>query len=742
MVVCVDRVKRYYCQEALMEARRLKTFLIPVLCGIFFCGSCFGAEVTVGPYVHFYDRDEVTIFWKTDTAVSSRVDYGVKPDMSLRVEETAAKTDHELVVSVKPETLYNYRVMVDGAVRAESEFYSTFDYGPEPFPAGESPYPVDSLTPLYEQAADYIVGQLEFSKGTCIDYGCGEGRLAYEIAKRTDLKIIGFEVDPAKVTAARNYLDKAGIYGSRVTILNRTLTDLKCRDYSANLIVSDRMISEGSPGGSVGEMFRILVPDGGTAILGRPNSISRTGFQDWLGSTDYEMTPVGDSAGTWAKVVRPALSGAGKWTHIYADLTNSANSGELGLASSMKVQWYGQPGPRYVLDRHNRPMPSLYNKGIVVTPGANRIMAYDAYNGSRYWDMSIPQMTRAAVLRDTGWMAMADDLVYVAHKNNCVGLDLKTGKPTVGLTVPQLITGQTRHWGYLGIDGDNIIGSAQKDGASLNWKGSTLVNEAYWDNRVITTSDYLFCQDRHSGETLWTYRNAAGSVIVNAGILVAGDYVYFLESINSNAVNDADGRVQPAVLMQGTGESLVKVHKITGAVSKSSKVDLPFANCTYLVYSAHQDLIIAVGSRNTTGCQYEQVAFRASDLSKAWASSYYLGGTGGSHGEQDQHPCVVGGTMYMRHYKVQLANGAVTSFGLSRGNCGTQSACPTHLFGRNGNPQMYTLPGGSPTRLTNETRPGCWINMIPAGGMLLIPESSSGCTCDFSIQATMTFVPK
>jgi hypothetical protein len=56
---------------------------------------------------------------------------------------------------------------------------------------------------------------------------------------------------------------------------------------------------------------------------------------------------------------------------------------------------------------------------------------------------------------------------------------------------------------------------------------------------------------------------------------------------------------------------------------------------------------------------------------------------------------------------------------------------------------MYDLgPGGGPTRLTDVTRPGCWINIIPAGGLVLIPEASSGCTCGFSIQTSMAFIPE
>jgi len=38
--------------------------------------------------------------------------------------------------------------------------------------------------------------------------------------------------------------------------------------------------------------------------------------------------------------------------------------------------------------------------------------------------------------------------------------------------------------------------------------------------------------------------------------------------------------------------------------------------------------------------------------------------------------------------------------------------------------------------------PGCWINIIPAGGLVLIPEASSGCTCGYPLQTSMAFIPK
>ena len=47
-----------------------------------------------------------------------------------------------------------------------------------------------------------------------------------------------------------------------------------------------------------------------------------------------------------------------------------------------------------------------------------------------------------------------------------------------------------------------------------------------------------------------------------------------------------------------------------------------------------------------------------------------------------------------------------------------------------------------PTANFGGIRPGCWINIIPAGGMVLIPEASSGCTCGYPMQTSVGYVPE
>jgi hypothetical protein len=77
-----------------------------------------------------------------------------------------------------------------------------------------------------------------------------------------------------------------------------------------------------------------------------------------------------------------------------------------------------------------------------------------------------------------------------------------------------------------------------------------------------------------------------------------------------------------------------------------------------------------------------------------------------------------------------------------RRGCGTISASATAFFFRESNPTLFDLTTNTYDKVTTSTRPGCWINMIPAGGLLLIPEASSGCTCDYPIQTSLAFLPR
>jgi hypothetical protein len=129
-----------------------------------------------------------------------------------------------------------------------------------------------------------------------------------------------------------------------------------------------------------------------------------------------------------------------------------------------------------------------------------------------------------------------------------------------------------------------------------------------------------------------------------------------------------------------------------------------------------------------------------------WKATYSPDGkrdvTGG-HGEITQHPAIANGTIYLWTGAYDLSTGKKLKWLWQRpgGGCGTFSSSATALFFRASNPQMTEFATGKHRRLVHETRPGCWINVIPAGGLVLIPEGSSGCSCNYAVQASMALAP-
>jgi len=60
--------------------------------------------------------------------------------------------------------------------------------------------------------------------------------------------------------------------------------------------------------------------------------------------------------------------------------------------------------------------------------------------------------------------------------------------------------------------------------------------------------------------------------------------------------------------------------------------------------------------------------------------------------------------------------------------CGQLAGCESMLFYRSATLGYFDLSASSEgTQNFGGIRPGCWINAIPAGGMLLVPDASSGC---------------
>ncbi|MBN2592511.1 MAG: PQQ-binding-like beta-propeller repeat protein [Sedimentisphaerales bacterium] len=607
-----------------------------------------------------------------------------------------------------------------------------------------NPYQNDALTERYAEAAKLILERTGVTKGYCLVLGCGRGRLAYELARRSDLKIICVDQDPRNVTTARNAIDKAGLY-SRVVVHQKDYESLPYIKYFANLIVSDEALQAGKLPVATGKILHMLRPEGGIVALALPadkfdpEQLKKLNLPS---PVDWKSENANDIALVWAK--RPALDGGGEWTHAYAEPGNTACSGDKLIGGKMALQWFGRPGPRRMIDRHHRNVPPLFKDGRLFAPGDCIIYAIDAYNGTIEWQVEVPNSRRLGVFLDSSNMAVDEKCLYVAAEDKSYGIDVNNGRRQVTYEMPQLIESEPREWGYISYSGNILFGSGRRKGASYTETSYEADDSLWYRDMKLVTSDYLFAKDKRDGRLLWKYH---AGLIINTTITVGDEWIYFLETDSPKAMSDKLGRMPARTLFDGGNQYLVAIDKQTSRGKFKTKIDVTkFEEPVYLNYAG--GVLLLSGSRLFNDhVYYHYCAYDTRSSELRWQADHATDlATDGAHGEYNRHPTIVGETVYAWPYAYNLKTGqriAGWEFERHGHGCGGVSASAQCLFWRGWNPWMYDLgPDGGPQRLTAVTRPGCWINIIPAGGLVLIPESSSGCTCGFALQTSLALVPE
>jgi outer membrane protein assembly factor BamB len=602
----------------------------------------------------------------------------------------------------------------------------------------------------HSAAAERIVQRTGVRQGYALVLGNEQGHLARELARRTDLHIIAVEEDEAKVEAARAMLSEEGLYGTRVVVHHGPLKSVPYGTYLFNLIVSDMALGKGAPPTPSSEVFRLLRPFGGVACFGDLRGLAEqpeaSGLRKWVEAGGISAETVFDSEDRWVEIRRGPLPGSGEWTQLYADASHTACSGDE-LRGPMSIQWFGEPGPRRIVDRHHRPMSSLVKEGRVFVPGDDIVYALDAYNGTALWQFEAPGMRRVGALKDSGQMLVTEDFLYVVVSNKCWLVNLKTGEPTAAIEAPQLAAGDLHDWGYLNRVGDRLFGTGQTAGASFSQLHKDMVNLLEGDFRPVIVSSYIFSVDRHSGQERWVYPARA---VVNSAIAIGDGRIYFIES-RGESVSGRKGRTGLKEFCAGDTR-LVALDIEQGRKLYEQPVRLPFEHILFLNYA--RNTVLVTGSYNEAGKVYYGLLAFAGDTGKPNWSNRYLAldirghepaPTEGSHGEQWQHPVIIGDRIYSRPFDFDLHTGKQGSKKIMRGGhgCGGWTGSGFYLYGRGNHPRMYDLEldATEGTPLTEVSRPGCWLNIIPAGGLVVIPESSSGCTCSYPLQTSMALVP-
>jgi outer membrane protein assembly factor BamB len=225
-----------------------------------------------------------------------------------------------------------------------------------------------------------------------------------------------------------------------------------------------------------------------------------------------------------------------------------------------------------------------------------------------------------------------------------------------------------------------------------------------------------------------------------------GDRLYFVESRAPKVVQNELGRIPMSEFLTGPN-AVVALDVHTG--KELWRVPISLEDCRHIIYATYaQDKLIISGNRYIDRkLWYFYKTLNAADGQTVWTASHNSGyDIGGDHGEQNRIPTVIGNTIYTHPVAYDLQTGVQRTdwqFDRLGHGCGNTSASADCIFWRGGNPWQWNLTSGEkPKRVNNVTRPGCFINMLPVGGLLLIPEASSGCTCSFPLQTSLAYVPE
>jgi outer membrane protein assembly factor BamB len=739
-------------RDAKTVKSRCSTFLwvisLGLALGLKMPSSRAGTWPALGPYVRFSGPDSALVQWETATNSPSILEYGTTALVPTRLADATPKTVHSIrLAGLAPKTKYYYRVrqVIGGQETASDvvDFETDFNCSVAPLPEGLAPYPDDQQTRWYSRVAQAILQHTGATKGYCLDFDCVEGRLAYELARQSELRVVGVASAAAAIGPARQSLQAAGVYGSRITLIQGSLKNLPFTKDCFNLVVSSAVLAGGAPSGEAGEIQRLLRPGGGVALFGLPPGITGSlaqwqALDAWVrGGVSTNAAAIVAEPGRMVLVRRAALAGGGQWSHAYGDAAQTTCSQDQRvMGRGLKLQWFGEPGARGITDRQARNPPALAVNGFFYVQGNNRVWALDAYNGAVYWSLEIPNLRRVNIPRDASNMCADESSLYLAVRDRCWRLDGYTGQLKQSYPVPAAGAAAAGDWGCLALLDESLLGSSVKTGSAY----TAFDGGPYWydsigsESTAKVCSDNLFCLAKGDGQPRWSYRHG---VIVNSTVAAGGGRVYFLESRTPGLGALATGRIASADLYKNN--YLVALEAGAGALLWEKPITLPAAPNQVVLYLCYADeKLVLVDSAGT----FNLFCYAAADGRLVWQKAHAW--SRDNHGSHMYHPVIVRGSVYLEPYAYDLSTGAVVKSGLPlRGGCSTIAASANALHYINwdynvGSVWLWDLDTDEP-RVLAGTRGSCWLTVVSAGGMAFVPATSGGCTCRFPLQASFGF---
>ncbi len=655
-----------------------------------------GLHVELGPYAQFTSPRRAQVRWKTGG--KARSTWLEVVDTSGNLQRVAVRTENGMSVAdvtrMRPGLSYDYRILMEdqkGKQRATATHLLDTDFA----------YATQHVLPPIAETAAFakLLSKLPTKKGYAVVLG-SDTLVVTLIAAQTELQIVVVEPDRKAARVLRQDFAQQGIYGRQVSVLSCPFAKMSIGSEIANVVI---VATKSSVRRS--ELDRICRPLGGVVL-------------DLSGKT---------------LLTKGAKKASGDWTHQYGSAANTAASDDELVKGDLELQWFGRPGPRPMMDRGCRPPAPLSTNGRLFIHGDRRLIALDSYNGTILWALEIPALRRTNVPRDCSNITARDDDLFAAVVDRLWRLDAQTGRLKQTYDIPDECWPGGRPeidpaWGFVHTTDDAVLGTSTK--VSATFRGA----EGEWYDKAGAEAEDvlgtgLFSLDKKTGATRWSYR---GGMIVHPTISLDKDVIYFVEDRKPSKASRAKYRL---VTQTGTDQYLVAIEVSTGHKIWERKYDFrKFQQVFYL--SVSKGVLVSVG---VSGGAYHTHTFDASTGTPLWQQSHKW--KRDHHGGGLQHPVIIDGVIYLEFKGIDLRKGNIVRDDLpDRRGCGTMSGAGKSLFFRHYDHTMWDLETNKRTTLPG-LRSGCWLSLIPAGGLLLAPESSSGCSCANPIQTSVAYRP-
>jgi outer membrane protein assembly factor BamB len=622
-----------------------------------------------------------------------------------------------------------------------------YAFGPHRLPARRYPLrPTPLPPPSAESAAraKKILAACDVRDGYAVLQDADAG-LVGELLRKTSLRLLVVDPDRDQVAALRAKLRRADIDGKRVAALPAAPEEAHLPPYLASLVVCEPWRA----GTRFDGVYQTLRPYGGVACWPASPEL-REALRAWLGDRPSDDRPAVEERDGLVLLRRAGpLPGAADWTHQHTDAANTRVSRDSRVKAPLGVLWFGGPGHQGILPRHGHgPVPQVC-EGRLFIEGPDLLRAIDIYTGRLLWEAKLPGVGAiydnlahqpGANAAGSNYVSTPDG-VYVAYRDACRRLDPATGQTLDQIHQPPLPKQKLPPaWTFLTVGGGVIVGGADAvlppvAPAKEKKKAAKGPPPAPSASRRLTVLDRATGQPRFSVAARHGFRH--NGIVIGGGRLFAIDLPPMVETRKG----------KEAVKSRAPGR-LVAFDLKTGDLVWSSERDV-FG--TWLSYSERHDVLVEAGlmSRDTLNDEPAGMrAYRGDRGNVLWFHKDYFG------------PALIHGGRVLKGGDARAGSG--TACDLLTGEpvrvadpltgqpiewrwvrtygCNTPAASEHLVLFRSGAAGFYDLCGDGGTGNLGGFRSSCTLNMIPAGGVLTVPDYTRTCTCSYQNQCSVGLV--